>query len=360
MSYESLDSQWGESWLEPHPVPQDLAAAIRQVTGGGMPVWASLLTPVPWVIRTFLRTIDKKLAHMPLPLFDLIALVVAQDNSCRYCYGATRAILKIQGFGDERIEMLERDLQLAKLTPAEDAAIRYARRVSQANPMPGPQDLQDLAAAGFTPPMIAEIVYMAAFAGYGNRVATLFALPPDQIEHLLDKPLMRLMRPLIARKMRGRPQPAVKLPTPNEPPFAELVATLDGSPTAYFVRADIDDAMASPVLTRRTKLLMCAVVGHALSCDAVTRETRRTLAAEGLSGAEIDEIVTNLGSPRLDEREQLLIPFARETVRYRNIPIQQRTRELGSRLGLDVAIEAVGMAALANSLARLSVLVSPC
>jgi alkylhydroperoxidase family enzyme len=359
-SMEALDAQWGECWLQPGPVPAELAAAIKKFTGGAMPVWGSRLAVVPWVARGFLRGIDKRVAYMPVGLWDLIGFVVSQDNACRYCYGATRTVLKILGYGDAAIDRLERDIQLAELTGAEKAALRFARKVSQANPLPGAGDLRQLSDAGFAAEAVAEIAFVAAFAGYGNRVATMFALPPDQLEQLLRNPLMRVLRPLLARQFRGKRAPVVALPVPNDPPFASLVATLLGSPTAHAARSMLDDAFASTVLPRRTKLLLFAVIARALACEYVEEEARRGLAAEQLSARDVDDVLSNLGSQKLDERERLLVPFARETVRYRSLPIQQRTRELSGRLRTDELIEAVGVAALANALGRLAVLVGTC
>jgi len=51
------------------------------------------------------------------------------------------------------------------------------------------------------------------------------------------------------------------LPTPNTGPFREIVEALAGSPKAHVVREAVDDAFASSILPRRTKLLMMAVVG---------------------------------------------------------------------------------------------------
>jgi alkylhydroperoxidase family enzyme len=359
-SFAALDAQWGECWLEPGPVPADLAALIKKVTGGGMPEWGARLSVVPWVTRGFVRGIDKRIAHMPLALWDLIHFVVSQDNACRYCYGATRTILRILGYADDAIDRLERDVQLADLTPAETAALRFSRKVSQANPLPGAAELRVLAEAGFTKPAIAEITFTAAFSGYGNRVATMFALPPDTIERMLRNPVVRVLRPFIARQFRGKHVAAVPPPVPNDPPFAALVGALEGSPTAHEVRAVIDDALTSPILPRRSKLLMFGVIGRALDCGWVTEEVEHALAADGFAPADVEDVLSNLGSRSLDERERLLVPFARETVRYRSVAIQQRTRELAARLRTDELVEAAGVAALANSVGRLAVLAATC
>ena len=357
-SFQELDAQWGECWLEPRPVPADLAAAIKKFTHGEMTEWGRRLGTVPWVPRAFLRAVDERAAYIPDGIWDLIHFVVSQDNACRYCYGATRTVLKILGYGDAAIDRLERDIQLAELTPKEKAALHFARRLSLANPLPDAAELRALADAGFTGPQTAEIAFAAAFSGYANRVATMFAFPPDRLEGMLRNPVVRLLRPLVARQFRAKRLPAAALPAPNAPPFAALIARLEGSPTAHALRHMLDDALASPVLPRRTKLLMFAVVGRALASDHVIEEAERALAADGLSPDDVEDVVANLGSERLDERERLLVPFARETVRYRSLAIQQRTRDLSARLGIDELIEAVGVASLANSVGRLAVLVA--
>ena len=358
-SFAELDAEWGECWLEPRPVPADLAAAIKKFTHGEMTEWGRRLGTVPWVPRAFLHAVDEKVAYIPDGIWDLIHFVVSQDNACRYCYGATRTVLKILGYGDGAIDRLERDVQLADLTPAEKTALQFARRVSHANPLPGAADLRALADAGFTDPQAAEIAFAAAFSGYANRVATMFAFPPDRLEGLLRNPVVRLLRPLVARRFRSKRLPAAALPAQNDPPFAGLIARLEGSPTAHALRAMVDDALASPVLPRRTKLLIFAVVGRALASEYLKGESQRALAADGLSASDVEDVLANLGSERLDERERLVVPFARETVRYRSLAIQQRTRELSERLGIDELIEVVGVASLANSVGRLAVLVAP-
>ena len=71
---------------------------------------------------------------LPPDLIDRIHLVVSQDNSCRYCYGVQRAILRIHGLTDADIERLVRDGQTHDASPAERAAMEFARRVSRADP----------------------------------------------------------------------------------------------------------------------------------------------------------------------------------------------------------------------------------
>jgi alkylhydroperoxidase family enzyme len=164
----------------------------------------------------------------------------------------------------------------------------------------------------------------------------------------------------VARRLRARRVAPEPLPRPNDGPCAAVVAALAGSPVARVLREVIDDALASPVLPRRTKLLMLAVIGRALGCRHSEVEAAEGLRAAGFTSDDVSEVLANLGSPKLDGREALLVPFARETVRYRNAAIQRHTRELWERLGTQEVLEAIGIAALANGVCRLSVLLEAC
>lgn len=358
MNLEVLDAQWGQCWLRPVPVPDDLAATARKTFGGALPSWVALIAPVPWAVRVMMSGIDKKVAHMPVELWDLISFVVSQDNSCRYCYGTTRVTLRVLGYSDAAIDRLEGDVDLASIPEAEQAALRFARKLSRFQPAPDAKDFAELESAGFSGPAIAEIVYIACAAGFGNRVATFFSLQPEDFENLMKRPLMRLIRPWIARHFRGRQIAPTPLPAPNEPPFEELVARLDGSPVAWTARASVDEALGSPILPRRTKLLMFAIVARTLGADYVVSQSRRALEAEGMSAGVVDDVLRNLGGPGLSAIESLLVPFARETVWYRNLDVQERTHALAAHLSNEELIEAVATAALANSTSRLSVLMT--
>lgn len=346
--------EWGECWLPTVPVPRELAADVKRRIGA-VPAWVERLAPVPWLVRASARVIEKRLAYMPLHLWDLIGFVVSQDNSCRYCYGVTRALLRVAGYDDPRIDRIEHDVHVAELAPADEAALDFARRVSHANPPATAADLARLAAAGFTPPAAAEIAYAAAFAGFSNRMATCFAIPPEPLERLVAGAFGRVMRPLIALQMRHRHAPP-EPPPARKTPAADVVGALGDSPTAHAVRTIVDDAFASPVLPRRTKLLMFAVVGRALGCRRAEDEACHELDATELDRAAVDEILANLGSARLDRRDALLVPFARETVRYQAVALQHRTRDLVASRSTEEVIEAVGIAALANGLGRASAL----
>jgi alkylhydroperoxidase family enzyme len=159
-------------------------------------------------------------------------------------------------------------------------------------------------------------------------------------------------------------QPGMDIPPPRYPPprfdgpYADLVRSLEGSPSAAFLESLLKDAFASPILPRRTLSLIFAVVARTLQCDLCEQKASELLDVEGFARADLAEVLETLTSPQLTEAEALLIPWARDTVWMPEQParIQSRTRPLVAALGPEVVVEAVGATALANSSVRLTML----
>jgi AhpD family alkylhydroperoxidase len=350
---------WGECILPSVDVPDTLAADVERQLGA-RPLWLSRLGRCPWLAR-----LDAALSSIPVAfveprLCQLVVLIVSQDNSCRYCYGVQRSLLRIAGYDEHAIERLERDLASADLAPVERDALELARRVSRANPRPGAPDFAPLLTAGMALPAVVEIAAIAAASGFLNRVSTFTALPPEvELEAVPTRPFFRLVRPFLAwrtRPVRRTPEP----PPPVAEPFGRLVAALGTSPIAGIFRRLVDELFGAPALPRRTKALLCAVVARALGCRYVEDEARRLLAADGFDDAATDEVLATLASPALSPLERRLVPFARETVRFQPAAIQQRVREVTHDLDPDAALEMIVTTAAANALGRLSVVLDLC
>ena len=354
----SMTMDWPECILPPNDMAPALAKEIRGMIGRG-PGFVRRLAHAPWVVRAVARIIQGRLGYVSFGVAERIGLVVAQDNSCRYCYGTLRSLLRIAGRSEAEVDRLVRDSLVIDLSPAERAAVDYARRVSRCNPRPGQPELRTLVAAGVDPRAAVEVAAQATFAAFMNRVATLAALPLESLEALTAAPYFRVIRPLIALGFRRRPPRPEPPPQPNDGPCARVVAALGDSPAAHVVRAAIDEACASPILPVRTKALIMAVVARALDCSYGETEARAMLAREGFAAADVDQVLETLSSPRLDAREARLVPFARETIRYQPAVIQARVRDVCRDLGPAETTELLGMVALANTICRLSVVLDP-
>ena len=351
------DVEWEACLIPPRKDPE-FEREIRK-TWGTVPPVARFLTHSPWIARSLLRGNFRhgQLVHIDIRLAELVFLAVSQDNSCRYCYASQRAALRIQGFDEERILRVEQAFVSAEDDPRESLALNYARQISQSNPPPTAADREGLRQVGYSDEAIKEIAYVASSTVGGNVMATLPAVPVDRVEGLEDRWLVRLLRPLLARMLRSRErqgQPEFLPPELKTGPFAYVDLELDGLPAARVSREGIESAWSSQILTQRAKGLVFAVVARGLDSKRSEQEARRLLAPHGLDDGDVDEILSHLASPKLDPIEAAIVPFARETIRYRPADIQRRGRKLLEQLSVEQFMELVGVVGLANGICRRS------
>lgn len=353
---------WGTCALPAQPPPPELARAVRRRLGV-VPGWVGVLAPAPWVVHANVALLGAPLVHLPARLWELTTLVVSQDNSCRYCFGTQRTLLRVLGYREAEIDRLAYDLDRADVSAAERAALGFARRVSRAAPRPGPAERAALVASGFPPAAVPELVFAAAAAVFANRLSTLVAMPPEGFEAVVENPVGRMLLPVVSRLLRRRfahPR-GHPVPTPAAGTLGDaVVAALDGLPAGAAFRDAIDAAFASPILPRRTKLLAWGVVARALGCAANEREATDALAAEGLSPAQVGEVIAHLGGPAVDTRTAALLALARESVRYQVPVIQERLRAVAETLDVAETAELAGFLALANGAVRVGTMLDAC
>lgn len=328
--------------------------------GGAVPVMLPYLVASPWIARAYIGDIAPRFSHVSSDDANLAMFAASQENACRYCYGAMRTVMRLLGYREAQILRLERERQAAELGEHGRAVVDFAHALARSNPRPARRELEALLAVGFSHAGTCEIALAVANACFFNRLGTLLAVPPDSaFEAMPDRWVVRLLRPLVRRKMRRGPIPPPPAPHPApDVPFGAVVPTLGPVPGAAALARTLEGAFSSDVLTRRARVLVFAVTARALACPFCEAEAKRWLAKDGIDEAEADRILAHLASPRLDPVEALLVPYARETVRYRPAAIQERTRALLDALGPRALLEAVGTAALANSVVRLGMLAS--
>ena len=354
------DIEWEAPIIEPTR-DRALEGYVRAAIGSVPPLVTYFYT-CPWIVRSMVAFEGPyhTPAHVDADLGRLVDLVVSQDNACRYCYAATRAMLKIFGFPEARIRKVEHDLQSAQLSPAVTLALEFVRRVSRANPLPSATDTQRLRDAGYSDGAVRELAFLAGTTVYFNRLATLPAVSTESVERRERSWSLALLRPFIARvltfKWRKTPAPRLEQHTG---PYAYLVDGFSGLPSAAALSCALCEAWDSAVLPRRTKAFAFAVVARGLGCSLSEREAVRLLTAEGVTAAEIDATLAHLASPVLDPIEAAIVPFARETIWYRPVQIQRRARALRAQLTREQFLELVGITALANAVCRLSAVVVP-
>ncbi len=318
-------------------------------------------TPVPWLVRALVDLHPEYglLLRLDYEVMDLVNLVVSQENSCRFCYAAVRAMLWAQGMSRARIERIEQDLTRADLPPRTVAAIAFGRSQSRTGPAGAAAAREALARAGIGEEEMREIAFAVALSDFSNRVHSIAAIPSRPMEELPEQLLPRLMRPLVKlmlrrSRFRGERMPAAPAAVP---PHSRLLRAYEGSPIAPALARALEALWASPALTRRCKLLIFAVVSRGLSCQTCPHEIFSVLRREGVSDATVAQVLTHLDAPELDPVERLLVPFARETIWYEPAAIQRRVRALREQLAPPQILEAIGVASLANGLCRLGAMV---
>ena len=319
-------------------------------------------TPLPWLARAMVDVHPEfgLQMHLDLALGDLIQLVVSQENSCRYCYAAVRAMLRIQGMSEERIRAIEGNLVRTDLKPSEAASLAFAWALSRSTLATASAAKQALLDTGVSVAEMKEIAFVAAIINFTNRAATTPAIPPYQFESAPEQLYVRLLRPFIARLLRRKRRRGEATPLDNvlSYPFAPIVDAFAGSPIAPVLAKALAEMWASQVLSRRCKLLMFAVVAHGLGCEACANEASRALLKEGFPEEALKNVLTHLDAPELDPIERLLVPFTRETIWYEPAALQRRARALRDQLTPLQFLEAIGVASLANGLCRLGAMVT--
>jgi AhpD family alkylhydroperoxidase len=128
--------EWEAPLIEPYRDP-DAEALMRKKYGFVMDSVA-FYSRSPWIVRSQVRFDIQRdvLVHVDVDLAEIIGLVVSQDNSCRFCYAAWRALLRFQGFSESRIERLgcEGPQSPADKPVPRDSLRRCVRRARRSRP----------------------------------------------------------------------------------------------------------------------------------------------------------------------------------------------------------------------------------
>src|SRR5215470_8042466 len=150
--------EWGQPLVGPVVLPEWEDEAKRRF--GGSTDFLRRVAPIPWLRRTCAAWVLYPITALPVRLADLMFLVVSQENSCRYCYGAARAHMRILGYSDRVISQIERETQLAELDTRDQAFISFCRNLARSNPRPAHAERAELIRLGFSPTAITETAFL--------------------------------------------------------------------------------------------------------------------------------------------------------------------------------------------------------
>lgn len=354
----TLDVEWRRPFLETAHRP-DFDAEAARANGGSVPAVLGYLTPCPWGARLFLDSLALRFSFADSSALSLIGLIASHENACRYCYGHRRALLRIQGYSSAQIDRLGHELDLAELSGPAREALAFVRALARSRPRPARQRAEQLVSGGMQPQAVAELVGETANWCLGNRVSTMLAVPAEEkLEAMPDSLLGKLLRPLMARSIRKGyahvpPPPRMSMQTT---PFGRILEPLADTHVGQMFARGLVGAFESAVLPRRTKALMFAVVARRMDCAITEPAARELLTTDGLDDRAITAALEHLSSPVDDPAEVALLAFARDSVRYRPVDIQDHAKTLAEQLGSVSLVEAAGVAALANAVVRIAML----
>jgi uncharacterized peroxidase-related enzyme len=327
---------------------------------GALPAFIRRTAAVPWVSRAYFDFANAETPSLSTGERELAAFVTAQENACRYCYGVARMRMRMLGFTEEMVDRIERSAQLAEADPEEQELVRFCRNLARSKPRPSLEARKVLESVGYSPLQVVELAFDTVASSFCNRTSTLLAMPPE-FDMERTAPKKNLWSSLKAFLPGSQRHPSIPRPTSPKsagiPMLGELVEVLEGSPGAEVLERTVQACLTKSALPRRTICLVFAVIAHALGSKLCARAAAEALDAERVPRSTLDEVLKTLGSRELDEVEERLMPWARDTVWLPEQPkrIQEKTLPLTS-LGDAMLIEAVGVAALANNCVRLAML----
>jgi uncharacterized peroxidase-related enzyme len=115
--------------------------------------------------------------RLPTWFLEAIGVLVSLLNDCSYCarhhgVGMKRHLKDKAELFDDYRQQLGQEAPGGPFTPAEQAALQYARRLTLAPGRIGPAEVDELKAAGFSDGQILEINQVAAYFAYANRTVT--------------------------------------------------------------------------------------------------------------------------------------------------------------------------------------------
>jgi len=355
MADKDKNMEWSDPIL---PVIKDTEwEAEVKAEIGTVPDLMTRVSPSRWLRKVILDWERLPVKHFPVRLRDIGALVTAQENACRYCYGVARSQMRLFGYSEKMINNIEREMHLAELDEKDRTFIHFCRNLARSNPRPPKADRDNLIRLGFTPLAVAEMAFLITNHCFYNRVATFIScLPMYELERLAGSFIGRLFRPLIARKIRNLALKKVDPVNQTQNPFHKVVDALSDLPAASLLNDALIGAFESDVLSEELKILMFAVVARSLECDFCQTESRNMSLLRGISEMEFDTSLSSLTSPRLNNQEKKVLAWTRETVRFQTADIQKRNRILAQEIDEVVFLEAIGVASLANTTVRLAML----
>lgn len=106
--------------------------------------------------------------QLPPTVKQLIAMVIAKQNDCRYCEVAHTGALEAMGVPQNVIQSCASDPNLAEVPPPQRAMLKVALKASRDPKSVTDEDIQSLRDQGLNEGEIIEVLMVAAYAIFGD------------------------------------------------------------------------------------------------------------------------------------------------------------------------------------------------
>jgi uncharacterized peroxidase-related enzyme len=150
---------------------------------GFVPNWLAALSVNPdtayRLVTLYEHLFDPHRSHLTAAERELIAVVTSAANGCSYCvFNHTQALASVTG-DTVRAQRIAQGFHHVRLSPKETALAEVSERLTRDPSRIGEDDLQRLREIGFTQQAVTEVLEIAAFFNYANRLTIALNVVPD-------------------------------------------------------------------------------------------------------------------------------------------------------------------------------------
>lgn len=178
-------------WIEPEKAEGDVAEMyekVRQARGSNaVPATALVfsLRPRAGIAKDDLRNAIVDDNTLGAERTELVNIAVSGLNACSFCASAHASSLIRQGTNPAEAVALYRDWHGVPLGPQDKAMLEYSEKLTFAPWSMTDADLDALRDAGFSEENIVDIVLVAAYRNFINRVHIALGLSPESMRERL-------------------------------------------------------------------------------------------------------------------------------------------------------------------------------
>lgn len=168
---------------------QDLYAAMREKPGFVPNVYRAYSLR-PTHLRGFNALYDALMegdSGLSKAEREMIAVAVSAHNHCFYCMTSHSAVLRVRSGDPILADTIMANYRAAQLSPRQRAMLDLAVKMTCSPDVISDDDINGLRDHGFSDEDIFDVIQIAAFFNYSNRVATAVEMLPNREFHSMAR-----------------------------------------------------------------------------------------------------------------------------------------------------------------------------